>query len=325
MSGRSIRIFLTDGSATGILTAEIMNWTGKVVVAPRSQLADLARRDESKRTGVYVLVGEDPNSPLKDVVYIGESDNVFSRLTSHNQDSSKDFWTRTVVVISKDENLTKAHVRYLESRLIQLATQAGRASLTNGTAPATPPLPEPDTADMEFFLEQFQTLLPVLGFLFATPVPTISSSILTPTSPVITPPQAIPSPLLIASSTELTAEAQEIEGQFVVLKGSRARKIVKQSLSGTYVAFRDQLQLDKKLVETMDGSALEFATDIQFSSPSAAAAVITGTAVNGREFWRVKSTNQTYNQWDQARIAQATSAASSETEVEPKPILRSAQ
>jgi hypothetical protein len=83
MTGRSIRIFLTDGSANGILTAEIMNWTGKVVVSPRSQLVDLARRDEPKRTGVYVLVGEDPISPLKELVYIGESDNVFSRLRAY--------------------------------------------------------------------------------------------------------------------------------------------------------------------------------------------------------------------------------------------------
>lgn len=52
MKGKTIRIYLVDGEPTGILTAEIINWTGKVLVAPRSQLADLAKRPEVKRTGV---------------------------------------------------------------------------------------------------------------------------------------------------------------------------------------------------------------------------------------------------------------------------------
>ena len=132
--GKTIRIYLVDGTPTGVLTAEIINWTGKVIVAPRPRLADLASRTEVKRTGIYCLVGPDPDNPSRERVYVGEGDNVFSRLTSHERDESKDFWTRTVVVISKDENLTKSHGRYLESRLIELAQEAGRALLANGTA-----------------------------------------------------------------------------------------------------------------------------------------------------------------------------------------------
>ncbi|GGC64248.1 hypothetical protein GCM10011504_48000 [Siccirubricoccus deserti] len=52
--GRTIRIFLADGSPNGVLTAEIMNWIGKVVVAPRARLPDLVARAEVGRTGVYV-------------------------------------------------------------------------------------------------------------------------------------------------------------------------------------------------------------------------------------------------------------------------------
>jgi hypothetical protein len=80
MKGKTIRIYLVDGEPTGILTAEISNWTGKVLVAPRSQLADLAKRPEVKRTGVYFLVGPDPENPLRDKVYIGEGDNLLTRL-----------------------------------------------------------------------------------------------------------------------------------------------------------------------------------------------------------------------------------------------------
>lgn len=119
--GKTLRIYLVDGAPAGMLTAEIMNWTGKVIVFARSQLGDAAKRDEVHRTGVYFLGGTDPENPLRDWVYVGEADDVLKRLAIHSRDERRDFWERTVVVVSKDENLTKAHVRYLESRLIHLA------------------------------------------------------------------------------------------------------------------------------------------------------------------------------------------------------------
>ena len=117
------------------------------------------------------MVGPDPESPLRDQVYIGEGDNVFTRLTQHDKDELKEFWTRAVVAISKDENLTKSHGRFLESRLISMAKAAGRAIVVNGTAPVENPLPEADVSDMEYFLEQVQLMLPVLGFIFLQPTP----------------------------------------------------------------------------------------------------------------------------------------------------------
>ena len=202
MTGRTLRIYLVDGSPTGVLTAEIMNWTGRVTVGPRSQLAAMAKRPELSRTGIYLLVGPDPDVPNKDRVYVGEGDKVLTRLTQHEGDESKDFWTRTVVVTSKDENLTKAHVRYLESRLLQIATQAGRATLVNGTAPPLPPLPEPDVADMEFFLEQVQLVLPVLGFPFTQPRPAADAG------PVVTAKPSA-SPLFVMNPVGTSARARE--------------------------------------------------------------------------------------------------------------------
>lgn len=312
MSGRSIRIFLVDGTATGIMTTEIMNWTGKVVVSPRSQLVRLAQRSETERTGIYVLVGEDPGNQLKDKVYIGESDNVLKRLTQHNSDPAKDFWNRTVIVISKDENLTKAHVRYLESRLIDITAQAGRATLENGTSPAIPSLPEPDVADMEYFLEQLLTLLPVLNFPFATPAPTISTSLSNQSDQMIPSVLKTTSPIFTASSADYNAKAQEIDGQFVILKDSVCKKETKNSLGATYRDMREQFIKDGTLVETPDGLGLQFTTDVSFSSPSGAASIITGTSVNGREFWKVQDTSQTYNQWDQERISKVATLTSDE-------------
>lgn len=91
IAGKTIRIYLVDGMPTGNLTAEIMNWTGKVTVGPRSGLAELARHSEVKRTGIYLLAGPDPENTTRDRVYVGEGDNVLTRLTKHEADEARDF------------------------------------------------------------------------------------------------------------------------------------------------------------------------------------------------------------------------------------------
>ena len=164
--GKSIRLYLADGTPGGLLTAEIMNWTGHLVAAPRSALAGLLKRLEASRTGVYLLLDDDPESLGGSLAYIGEGDDVGKRMYQHaraEDHGGKDFWDRAVILTSKDANLTKAHARYLESRFITLAMQARRSRLVNGTAPAPLPLPEADISDMEYFIAEAQIMLPVLG------------------------------------------------------------------------------------------------------------------------------------------------------------------
>jgi hypothetical protein len=297
MTGRTLRIYLVDGSPTGVLTAEIMNWTGRVTVGPRSQLAAMAKRPELSRTGICLLVGPDLDVPGKDRVYVGEADKAFTRLTKHEGDEAKDFWTRTVVLTSKDENLTKAHVRYLESRLLQTAAQAGRATLDNETAPPPPPLPEPDVADMEFFLEPVQLVLPVLGFTFTQPRPTAD----TVTAGA---PRALSSPVFVMSPVGTNARAQEVDGEFVVMKGSTARKqgIAKWT---NYKVLRDQLVQEGRLVEADNPSILVFSEDVAFASPSAAATVVFGGNQSGPQVWRTEDGAMTYKEWWEAKLKQA--------------------
>lgn len=113
-TGRSVRLFLVDGKSTGLITAEIMNWTGHVLTGPRTELPKLLVRPEVERTGVYLLHGRDPEKLDDLVLSIGESDRVAIRLKDHSKNESKAFWERSWVITSKDQNLTKAHVRYLE-------------------------------------------------------------------------------------------------------------------------------------------------------------------------------------------------------------------
>lgn len=161
MSGKQVRLFLVDGTPGGLKTAEITNWTGHVLMGPRADVGALLQREEAKRTGVYLLLGEDQEAIGETRCYIGEADVVADRLKEHL--SKKEFWDRAVIITSKDANLTKSHGRYLEARLIGLANQARRATLENATAPSAPRLPEADASDMDEFLVQLQIILPVLG------------------------------------------------------------------------------------------------------------------------------------------------------------------
>ncbi|QWF72020.1 GIY-YIG nuclease family protein [Methylomonas paludis] len=301
--GRSIRLFLVDGTPHGLLTAEIMNWTGHVLTGPRSKLAELIQRPECGRTGVYFLVGPDPDNSLRSLVYIGESDDVARRLKEHNrpeEQGGKDFWEKACLVTSKDQNLTKSHVKHLESRLIGITKQLGYCKVINGTGHDYGGLPESDLADMAFFLEQIRTVLPVVGFDFLREQNKPSSSATTVSKqPVNLSPRFVTQ---VPKHNE-QAIAQEVDGVFFVLKGSKARDAWKGLEEGGYRPLFNQLLADAVLQP--DGNGLMVFTDDQaFSSPSAAAAVISGRSANGRKVWIVENTAQSYAEWQNQQLSQ---------------------
>ncbi len=301
--GRTLKIFLVDGTPNGLLTAEVMNWTGHVITGPRTRLPELLQRPEINRTAVYFLVGPESGTGLGTQVYIGETDDAKARLVGHNRPEDKggkDFWERVCVVTSKDANLTKGHIKYLESRLITRAKLAGRCELMNSTDPEYDGLPEADRSDMEFFLEQIQTLLPVLGFDFlrVTPPRAVVSSG-TGDAPVV-------SPIFVGDVPRfgITARGQERDGEFVVLKGSRTRRQWEGVASGYDKLFND-LVAKGVLAPIADGQHNEFTQDYAFSSVSAAAAVVSGRTANGRTHWVIEGTELSYGQWAAEQVAKA--------------------
>lgn len=299
MHGKTIKIFLVDGTPTGIRTAELMNWTGKAVVCQRSNLAALSGRPEAKRTGVYVLTGSDPEKVTRDRAYIGEGDNVWERILSHDRDPDKDFWSTVALFVSKDENLTKAHVRFLERELIQMARSAGRVTLTNAAIPDNRPLPEADIHDMREYLDHMQIILPVLGFSLLQPM---LPSDMGRTDQVETSTDA--SPVFQMSPVGTHATAREFQGEFVVLKGSLARKESVASWT-SYRQLREQLVADRRLVDAPDGKNYVFQEDVAFNSPSAAAAVVYGGNQNGPLVWKETRSGKSYRDWklEQLKLA----------------------
>ncbi|WP_018878680.1 GIY-YIG nuclease family protein [Thioalkalivibrio sp. ALE28] len=305
--GRSIRLFLVDGTPHGLLTAEIMNWTGHVLTGPRGKLSELVQRPECGRTGVYFLVGPDAENSARPQVYIGESDDVGKRLKQHNrteEQGGKDFWEKVCLITSKDQNLTKAHVKVLESLLIQQAQRVGRCTLVNGTRHDYIGLPEADQADMAFFLEQIRTVLPVLGFEFLRDSSRPPSKDVVAGALVASPDEdTSPRFRLMLPKHGITAFGQEVEGEFFVLEGSQARAEWVGPAHG-YQRLHQQLCEEGVVVEGGDG-ILQFARDYAFSSPSAAAAMVSGRTANGRVEWRREETGQSYGEWQEQLVAEA--------------------
>ncbi|HRH41158.1 MAG TPA: GIY-YIG nuclease family protein [Pyrinomonadaceae bacterium] len=299
--GKTIKLYLVEGVPSGIITAEVMNWTGKVTVCPRSQLSELAQRSEVKRTGIYILAGEDIDDSFKEVIYIGESENVFDRLKNHNSDSTKDFWKKTVIFTNKDANLTKGHIRYLESRLIQIAKEANRARLENGTNPEYTILPESDIADMEYFIEQIKLLLPILGLTFALPLSTLSKNQSTDNT---TNEIQLESPLFELTYGGVEAYAQEINGEFIVFKGSTVRKKEDSSLKDGAITQRKRILREGKIIESPQSDYWILTENLPLTSPSTASKIVTGAEINGRKYWKLKDSNQTYGDWQESKLNQ---------------------
>jgi hypothetical protein len=290
-----IKIFLADGSPTGLRTAELGLSTCKAVIAPRSNLTGLQARPEAKRTGVYILVGQDPDHAGREAIYVGEGDNVFTRIARHDKDESKEFWDYVTLFVSKDENLTKAHVRHLEGKLLALARDAKRCKIMNLTAPDPCALPEADLAEMDELLEHIQLLLGTLGVraFQAMPAATERASAKAATSPAL---------VLTMKGAGYSAECLFQDGTFTVRQGSKARVETVPSLNDWARSTRVAL-LDNGVLQ-QSGGYLVFTQDYGFEFASGAAGVISGSTVNGKTAWRLND-DRTFKQWEQARLEEA--------------------
>lgn len=268
----SIRIFLADGVPEGLRIVEKSNWTGRAVVASRSHLDRALSRDELGQPGVYVLTGPSEDGAAR--VYIGEADVLRDRLKQHA--ARKDFWTRLVAFTSTNEGLNKAHVRYLESRLVGLARAANQWEMENGTQPGSPPLSEPDRADAEWFLAEMLVIFPLLG------IDAFEAATNQASSPVLG--QGRESPELYLRERGAEARGREVGDGFVVLKGSRARTREVESIHDYLRDLRSRLK--ERGVLAVEGMGLVFTQDFRFSSPSTAAGVLVGGSANGRRAWK---------------------------------------
>lgn len=292
VKGRSLELYFIDGRPDGMLTAEVFNWTGHVLVAPRTQIAEALKRQEASYTCAYLLLGyKEDGTPLG---YIGETEDLPARVRKHDLD--RDWWDTLVVITSSANQLNKAHIRYIEARLIEEALFVGRLRLDNTAKPGAAGLSEAATANMEAFLEQLFLVLPAVRidyFLKQT----------RPTKEKSAAQEHVGSPLfefkISRGEQQVHATARLIEGEFVVQKGSQARSEWSSS-AHSYKNLYDELVSSGVLVDR--GTYREFTESYAFRSPSAAGAVVAGRTSNGRVEWKIVGQSTTYGQWEEERL-----------------------
>lgn len=268
MRGKAIRQFLIEGISDGRWVSELSNWTGKAYKIPRTYVSTSDDRPDLNYTGVYFLFGQNDDGETAQA-YIGEAENILSRLKQHL--AEKDFWTECVVFISKDNNLNKAHIKYLENHLYYLAKEAKRYEILNSNTPTESSISEMDQAEMDEFIDNMRLILSVLGHKVLESSAGNIRNKHTPT-------------YYLQDRTGVKASGKPTSEGFAILKGSRITQNIASSLSQSVLNKRQRL-IDKGIVD----ENYIFTQDWSFSSPSLAAAIVVGYSINGRSAWKDKN------------------------------------
>ncbi|MCB1397846.1 MAG: GIY-YIG nuclease family protein [Rhodobacter sp.] len=294
--GRSLELYFIDGRPDGMLTAEVFNWTGHVLRVPRTQLREALARSEAANTGVYLLFGEIEGRTR---LYVGEAEVLADRLRDHAV--KKDWWDDAVLITTAGDALHKAHVKYLEARLVEIARDVGAAELENGNTPTRSSLSEAHTANMESFLDTLMMVLPAIridAFLNKKrTIPPKNGERILQSEPVFQ---------FSLARHNVSARAVLRNGEMILLAGARVRSHWVGNVNHVqgYIALRAELVDNGTIVS--DGEGARTALDYAFSSPSAAAAIVAGTARNGRTDWIHTETGQTYAEWEAAQLTKDT-------------------
>lgn len=308
MSGKHIEMFLVDGKPGGLTTLEVAGWTGHIVAGPRKELKRITARPEAERNGVYLLLADDKEAIDETRCYIGRTEGFTHRLRNH--DFNKDWWERLVLISEKGDSFNEGHWGYLEHLLVQQARNAKRSTLDNGNDPRGRKLSEAQASDMEAFMREIQTLLPVIGVNVLrarkeNQIPEMRQSESGDTALDRTERQS-PVFELERKKRGIRAKGQFDGDEFVVLAGSTciaswtgggAAESTRRAYQ-TYASMHAKLVADGTIVQ--EGQMGVFTRDTAFGSPSTAGAIVLGSSCNGRINW--KHNGQTLGAWEDSDV-----------------------
>lgn len=259
---KTIQMCIFDGNPNGRIMCELSNWNGRVYKISRKDLNDYAERDDSNYTGVYFLLGKDEEN--NDTVYVGEAERMIVRLKQHLKDQN--YWNDCVIVISKDNILNKAHVKYLENKFYNLAHDAKRSNIVNNTIPTCSSISEFDEAMLEEFIENAKLLVNTLGYkVFDKFDVSVTEKDL----------------MYINAARGAEGKGYLLPEGFMVLKNSKIAVDTTPSMPDSLKKLRKKL-IEKEIIN----SDFVFLSDYVFTSPSVAAAVVMGRSANGRTEWK---------------------------------------
>ena len=263
--GRKITLYLIDGDANGRIMCELSNWSGKAYKIPRNLIKKSEDRDDLNNTGVYILFGKDDSE--NNIAYIGEAENIKQRLLQHL--TQKEFWNEVIVFISKDNNLNKAHIKYIEGRLYEIASETDRYKLENSTKPTKSSISEPDQAEMEEFIDNLRLLVNTLGHKIFDSIAKDDFS--------------DNETIFEINKQNRIAKGKPTSEGFVVLKDSEIANSL-GAVNSTIIELREKLVSEGIITEENNQAIVT--KDYVFSSPSLAATIVLGISANGRKEWK---------------------------------------
>lgn len=269
--GKSIELFLVNGTADSLVTAELSNWNGKAIKIPRIEVSSCDRND-IKQAGVYFLFCKEDDG--SDSVYIGEAENVKERLIQHLRDyqaeNEKYYWSTAVIFIGRD--LNKALIRYLENRFVEIARVSKRCHVLTKNTYKNTVMKESQVAVMEEFIDNVKILVNALGYKVLEPLVQNDSSNST-----------VDDEMLFISSGSVNAKGRVTTEGFVVYEGSTLDS--KGSVNSLSNGMKN---LRQKLIESDKVQNHVIKENILFSSSSAAASFVLGYSVSGPQRWKTK-------------------------------------
>ncbi len=254
---------MPKGDPTGCIVCDVANWDGKVFKIAKNQLREYKERADLQYTGVYILVGEDDTE-----IYIGEAENLYARLMQHVKE---DFWNTCVAFVKKENAFNKAHVKYLENHLYNLAKEADRCIVINSCTPTKSSLSEADEAALDDFAQKAVSVMGALGYKIFAPLiddnfPNLERFTI----------------LLPKSYSGLTANGIVTNEGFVVLKGSSSVDSFSDKSSDSLRKKWNELHNNGLITDNI------FTKNYLASSPSTAAAMVLGRNANGLTEWKTK-------------------------------------
>lgn len=268
--GKSIELFLVNGTADSLVTAELSNWNGKALKIPRIEVAT-CNRDDITQAGVYFLFCKEDDE--SDSVYIGEAENVKERLLQHMRDyqaeKEKYYWNTAVIFTGRD--LNKALIRYLENRFVEVARNCNRYHVLTKNTYRNTVLKESQIAVMEEFADNVKILINALGYKVLEPIVQNGKDL-----------SDIETEKLYLNVGGVSAVGLVTTEGFVVLKGATVNEKSSTSLSTGIRKLREEKFAEGKV------SNLITTEDILFSSSSAAADFILGYSASGPRSWKAK-------------------------------------
>ena len=268
--GKTIELYLVNGTADSIITAELSNWNGKAIKIPRIEVSSCKRQDICD-PGVYFLFCKEDDGT--DAVYIGEAENVKERLVQHIRDNQaekeKYYWTTAVLFTGRD--LNKALIRYLENRLVEIARSSNRYKVLTKNTYKNTVMKESQISAMDEFIENIKILINALGYKVLEPL--VVQKVDGKADDA--------SEEFFLSAGSASAKGIVTAEGFVVYKGA----IINENLSVKYVnpgvvMLREKYISEKRVVDNV------IMEDLLFSSSSAAACFVLGYSVSGPKTWK---------------------------------------